>query len=79
MPLFRFVFQEGELLEEVTPIEFPDHDAAIDAAIKAAEETLVHAVIDGCDPTAWIVQIYNQSGDLLKTIFISDLLKTRPK
>lgn len=78
MPLFRFVFEEETLLEKVTPIEFPDHEAAIDAAETAAKETLADAVIDGCDPTAWIVRIYNESGDLLKTIFISELLKTKP-
>ena len=75
MPLFRFVFEEGELIEGVAPIEFPDHEAAIEAATKAAKETLIDAVIDGCDPTAWVVQIYNEPGDLIKTIFVSDLPK----
>ena len=79
MPMFRFAFEEEELIEGVTPIEFSDYEAAIDAATQAAKETLIDAVIDGCDPTAWVVRIYNEPGDLLKTIFVSDLLKTNPK
>ncbi|MRG57453.1 hypothetical protein GF108_17945 [Phyllobacterium sp. SYP-B3895] len=77
MPLFRFVFDEGEGLDAITPIAFPDHEAAIDAAHKAAKESLIDAVIEGYDPTTWVVRIYNEPGELLKTIFVSDLLRTK--
>ncbi|MEK1887690.1 MAG: hypothetical protein AAAB35_08990 [Phyllobacterium sp.] len=77
MPLFRFVFEEGAVIEDMPSIEFPDYDAAIDAAKKAARETMIDAVLEGHDPTAWLVRIYNEPGDLLKTVFVADLL--RPK
>ncbi|UXN66408.1 hypothetical protein N8E89_25090 (plasmid) [Phyllobacterium sp. A18/5-2] len=47
MALFRFVFEEDALLDDITPVEFPDYEAAIDAAKKAARETLIDAVIEG--------------------------------
>lgn len=75
MALFRFVFEEDALLDDITPVEFPDYEAAIDAAKKAARETLIDAVIEGSDPTEWVVRIYNEPGELIKTVFIADLLR----
>ena len=54
MPLFRFVFEEGAVLEDVTPIEFPDHEAAIRRQ-KGSKKTLVD--VEEYDPTAWVVRI----------------------
>lgn len=59
MPLFRFIFEEDAILDDIAPVEFPNHESAIDAAKKAARETLIDAVIEGCDPTEWVVRIYN--------------------
>ncbi|WP_133123875.1 DUF6894 family protein [Phyllobacterium zundukense] len=77
MPLFRFVFEEGAVLEDVTPIEFPDHKAAIVAAKKAARKTLMD--VEGCDPTAWVVRIYNEPGELIRTVFVADLLRAKTR
>lgn len=77
MPLFRFIFEEDAILDDIAPVEFPNHESAIDAAKKAARETLIDAVIEGCDPTEWVVRIYNEPGELIKTAFISDLLRAK--
>ena len=77
MALFRFIFEEDAILDDITPVEFADYDAAIDAAKKAARETLIDAVIEGFDPTEWVVRIYNEPGELIKTVFIADLLRTK--
>ena len=77
MALFRFVFEEDAILDDITPVEFPDYEAAIDAATKAARETLIDAVIEGFDPTEWVVRIYNEPGQLIKTVFIADLLRAK--
>ena len=75
MPLFRFVFEEDAVIDDMQPLAFPDYDAAIDAAKAAARETLIEAVLAKSDPTAWVVRVYAESGELLKTIFVMDVLK----
>ena len=50
MPMFRFEFEEEELIEGVTPIEFSDYEAAIDAATQAARDTLIDAALTDATP-----------------------------
>ncbi|RCW80102.1 DUF6894 family protein [Phyllobacterium bourgognense] len=79
MPLFRFVFQEDVVLEDVKGIELPDYQHALAQAKQAAQETVVHGGPKGRDPTSWVVRVYNEPGDLIGTIFLADLFKADPQ
>ncbi len=78
MPIFRFVFHEDVVLDDVEGIELPDYERALAEAKQAAKETLVDGVLDGLDPTTWVVRIYNEPGELIGTIFFAELLKADP-
>lgn len=78
MPLFRFMFHEDAVSENVEGIELPDYECALAEAKQAAKETLVDGVLEGRDPTKWIVRVYDEPGDLIGTIFFADLLKAGP-
>ena len=79
MPLFRFVFHEDVVLEDVKGIELPDYEHALAEAKQAAEETIVDGVLEGLDPATWVVRVYNEPGELIGTIFFADLLKADPQ
>lgn len=76
MPLFRFVFEEGTVLEDVEPMEFPDHETAIESAKQAGKKTLADAVLERRVPSEWVVRIYNEQDELISTVFVADLLRT---
>ncbi len=78
MPIFSFVFHEDVVLEDVKAIELADYERALAEAKQAAKETLVDGVLDGLDPTTWVVRVYNEPGELIGTIFFADLLKADP-
>jgi hypothetical protein len=50
MPVFRFVFHEDVVREDVEGIELADYERAVAEAKQAAKGTLVDGVLDGLDP-----------------------------
>ncbi|QND54533.1 hypothetical protein HB779_21730 (plasmid) [Phyllobacterium sp. 628] len=78
MPKFRFVFHEETEREEVTDIELRDHEEALAEARRAALETIIDEVLEGNDPTRWVVRVYNDTEQLIGTIFFVDLLSSAP-
>jgi hypothetical protein len=78
MPKFRFVFHEDTKREEVGGIELRDHEEALAEARRAAHETIIDEVLEGVNPTRWVVRVYNDTGQLIGTIFFADLLKSAP-
>jgi hypothetical protein len=78
MPIFRFVFHDDVVLEDVEGIELANYERALAEAKQAAKETLVDGLLDGLDPTTWAVRVYNEPVELIGTIFFVDLLKADP-
>ncbi|MEK1853554.1 MAG: hypothetical protein AAAC48_17235 [Phyllobacterium sp.] len=67
MPLFRFEFHEKT--NDIT-VELVDHEAALAEAKRAAGEMPVDSAIDSAE---WLIRVYNDSGELIGTIFRNDL------
>jgi hypothetical protein len=71
MPLFRFEFHEKTKNNDIA-IELVDHEAALAEAKRAAGKMPVDSAVD---PAEWLVRVYNDSDELIGTIFRNDLLK----
>jgi hypothetical protein len=69
MPLFRFEFHEKTKNNDIT-VELVDHEAALAEAKRAAGEMLVDSAIDSAE---WLIKVYNDSGELIGTVFRNDL------
>jgi hypothetical protein len=70
MPSFRFEFHERTKNNDIT-VELIDHEAALAKAKRAAGKMLVDRAID---PAEWLIRVYNDSDELIGTIFRNDLL-----
>ena len=68
MPSFRFEFHENTN-NDIT-VELIDHEAALAEANLAAGKMLVDSAID---PAEWLIRVYNDSAELIGTIFRNDL------
>jgi hypothetical protein len=71
MPLFRFEFHEKTKNKDIA-IELVDHEAALAEAKRAAGKMPVDSAVDSAE---WLVRVYNDSDELIGTIFRNDLLK----
>jgi hypothetical protein len=71
MPLFRFEFHEKTKNNDIA-IELVDHEAALAEAKRAAGKMPVDSAVDAAE---WLVRVYNDSDELIGTIFRNDLLK----
>ncbi|UXN66031.1 hypothetical protein N8E89_22610 (plasmid) [Phyllobacterium sp. A18/5-2] len=74
MPLFRFEFHENVKTDNIA-VELVDHEAALAEAKRAAGEMLVDSAIDRSDHAGWLIKVYNDSDELIGTIFRGDLFK----
>ncbi|WP_371823954.1 hypothetical protein [Phyllobacterium sp. 628] len=68
-------FQGGR---PVADIKLRDHEEALGEARRAALEIMVDEVLEGIDSTRWVVRVYNDTDQLIGTIFFVDLLKSAP-
>ena len=61
---------------DVTDIKLRDHVEVLEEGRRAALGIDFEKGLDSVDPTMWVVRIYNDSDDMIGTIFFADPLRS---